>query len=197
MFCGGGWRSGVWHRWCVSGGSDAWSSPGDAGGQQSDVVVPLAVGGGAGRSGVGGGFPVSWRLHGGLAALTAAVVGFSDVASSAFGPFRPSPHLLVVRALRPSKGWPSPSRGPSLISRPVRQDRARLAHGAAGPSSSRAQCSRTDLVPLTMLQDRARLALGAAGRADGCQFWRAYWVSTPGSPRGVKGGSFPLVSLLG
>ena len=68
----------------------------------------------------------------------------------------------------------------------MQQDRAHLAHGAARPRSSHARCSRTDLVPLTVLQHRARLALGASGQADGCQFWPAYWVSMMGLSRGCE-----------
>nr|XP_020173869.1 spidroin-1-like [Aegilops tauschii subsp. strangulata] len=115
-----------------------------------------------------GGLPVSWRLHGGSMDLSAATAGFSGIGLSAFGPSRPSPHLLVSRTLLPSKGWSSPSCGPPLVSRPMPKDRARLAHDAAGPSSTRARCSRTDLVPLSLLQDRAHLALGAAGWVGGC-----------------------------
>uniref|UniRef100_A0A453N7W3 Uncharacterized protein n=1 Tax=Aegilops tauschii subsp. strangulata TaxID=200361 RepID=A0A453N7W3_AEGTS len=90
---------------------------------------------------------------------------------------RPSTPLLVVRTLRPSKGWPSPSYGPLLVLRPVRktelvshtvsQDRARLAHGIVVPSSPRARCCRT-------------------GRWS--QLWPAYWVSALGVAQGCESG---------
>lgn len=126
-------------------------------------------------------------LHGVSVAQLAATAGFySGVGASVGGPFRPSLHFLVVQALLPSKGWSSPSCGPPLVPRPVLQDRTRLAHDAAGPSLSRARCSRTDLVPLSVLQDRDRLAHGAAGRVGGCQLWPAYWVSTLGVAQGCE-----------
>ena len=154
-------------------------------GLRPGVAVAPAVGGG--RVGLGSGLPVSWRLHGGSMDLSAATAGFSGVGLSAFGPSRPSPHLLVARALLPSKGWSSPSCGPPLVSRPVLQDRARLAHGAAGLTSSPSRCCRTELVSRSGQQDGSVDA--SSGRPIGSRRW--------GSPRGAKGGTFPLVSFVG
>ena len=149
------------------------------------------------RSG-GGGLPVSWRHHVGLADLLAAATGFSGVGLSAIGPFRPSLHLLGARSLLPSKGWPFPSYGSSLVSRPVQQDRARLAHSAAGPSSSRARCSRTDLVPTprccrTDLVSRSGLQDGSMDASVGRPVESRCW----GWARGAKADPFLLVSLVG
>ncbi|XP_044985825.1 uncharacterized protein LOC123453121 [Hordeum vulgare subsp. vulgare] len=154
-------------------------------GQRTGVAVAPAVGGGVGRP---VGWCLSWRLRGGSMDLHAAT-GLSGVGPSAFGPFRPSFHLGVARALLPSKGWLSPSCGPSLVLRPVQPDRARLAHSAAGPSSSRARCSRTEPVSSSVLQDQACLAFGAAGRVDGCQWWPTFRVATCGR-RGIRGVAF-------
>ncbi|XP_044380736.1 uncharacterized protein [Triticum aestivum] len=96
----------------------------------------------------------------------------------------PTP-LVVVRALPSLKGWPSPSRGPVLVSRP-----------AAGPSSSRAR-----------QQDRAHLAPGCRielvsrpvqqGGSPEANFGRPIGSRRWGLPRGVKGEAFPFVSLVG
>ncbi|XBJ15340.1 hypothetical protein VPH35_007252 [Triticum aestivum] len=159
-----GWRWG----WCVPGSSDAWSSAGGAG---------WAV------AWCGCCFGRGWLL-GSLAGRLRRRLACSGVGPSVGGLCRPSTTLLVVLALLLSKGWPSPSYGPSLVSRSVLQDRAYLAPGSrtklvsrpvAGRSSSRAR-----------LQDQARLAPGAAGRIDGGQFWPAYWVSALGAAQGCE-----------
>ena len=166
--------------------------------QRSGVAAAPAVGGGVGRFG-GGGLPVSWRLHGGSTDLPAAATGFYGVGSSAFGLSRPSPHLLIARALLPSKGWSSPSSAAvrrsscarccriDLVSCMVQQDRARLAHGAARLTLSPSQCCRTELVSRSGQQD------GSVDASFGQPIGSRHW----GLPRGAKGGTFPLVSFVG
>ncbi|KAF7081643.1 hypothetical protein CFC21_085564 [Triticum aestivum] len=105
---------------------------------------------------------MAWRLHGGSAALPATAAGFFGVGSSAVGPYRPSLHLLVVRALLASKGRPALSCGPLLVSRLVPQDRARLAPNG-----------KTELGSRPVLQDAAMVAsfvrVSALGAAEGCE----------------------------
>uniref|UniRef100_A0A453KMR2 Uncharacterized protein n=1 Tax=Aegilops tauschii subsp. strangulata TaxID=200361 RepID=A0A453KMR2_AEGTS len=74
-----------------------------------------------------------------------------------------------------------------LVSRTIQQDRARLAHGAAGLTSSPSRCCRTELVSRLGQQDGSVDA--SSGRPIGSRRW--------GLPRGAKGGTFPLVPFVG
>ncbi|XP_048529077.1 translation initiation factor IF-2-like [Triticum urartu] len=80
--------------------------------------------------------------------------------------------------------WPSPQL--RSITRLTPGSRTELdSRLAAGPCSSRAQW-----------HDQARLTPGAVGWVDGGQFSSSR-VSALGAPRGVKGGSFTLIYLVG
>lgn len=154
-------------RGCVPSGFDTWSSSG--GGL---VVVRCDCCSGRG-----------W-LHGSFAGRMRRRLPFSGVGSAVAGLCRPSVPLLVVRVTF--------IEGLALSQL---QSIALLVPGTARPTSSR--CCMSDLVSRPMQQDRARLVPGAAGWVDGGQFWPAYWVSVLGPPRGAKGRTFPLVSLVG
>ena len=130
-----------------------------------------------------GGYTVVWQI------CPRRWPAISGVGSFAVGPLRPSLHLLVVRVILRSRGWPSPSCGPSLVSRPELQDGVRLAPGSRTELISRpateqsSSCARqqdgarlapgggTELVSRSGLQDRrwrpvlaSLLGLGAGGR---------------------------------
>ncbi|XP_048562862.1 uncharacterized protein LOC125543531 [Triticum urartu] len=128
----------------------------------------------AGRRGLGRGLAWllsrPWVAPRRLGRSTAAAAGMFRrrfVRGSLVSAFASSLHRPAVTS---SKGCPSPSCGPSLVSRPVRQDRTRLTHGAAGLSSSRTWCRKTELVSRPVLQDGSMeaslaglLGLGAGG----------------------------------
>ena len=134
-----------------------------------------------------GGYTVVWQI------CPRRWPAISGVGSFAVGPLRPSLHLLVVRVILRSRGWPSPSCGPSLVSRPELQDGVRLAPGSRTELISRpateqsSSCARqqdgarlapgggTELVSRSGLQDRrwrpvlASLWVSALGVVQGCE----------------------------
>lgn len=151
-------------------------------GQQPGVVAAPAVvgddaGGGVRPPGCGG-LSATWRLPDSSMGPAAAMVGLCfDVSLFASGPFRHLIHPLMVHVLVKPKGWPFPSRRPSLrddfIARRL-QSHPCLPSGGGVPS-------------------RAHPLLRQGG---GGQIWPARVDLGIGGPKGGEGGAFLLVSLV-